>query len=84
MANRQTQGHQQPGKRKPGALPPDESDAGQEEQTNTADQNQHIGQRNDTRNAQRNRPAEVAGEAGDDEADTDGDEDTEDGSGGHI
>jgi hypothetical protein len=68
MANRQTQGQQQPAKRNPGTHSPDEDDVQREKQSNTADQNQNIDQRKGTRNA--DTPAEVA--------------DEEDGSGGHI
>ena len=84
MANRQTQGQQQPGKRNPGTYSPDEDDALREEQSNAADQKQNIDQRKGTRNARQDAPAEVAGEAADDEADIGDEEDEEDGSGGHI
>jgi len=84
MANRQTQGQQQPDKRNPGTYSPDEDDVQREEQSNAADQNQNIDQRKGTRNAQHDTPAEVAGERVDDDADIGDDEDEEDGSGGHI
>ena len=76
MANRQTQGQQQPAKRNPDTYSPDEDDVRREKQSNTTDQHQNIDQRKDTRKG--------AGDRVDDEADIGDDEDKEDGSGGHI
>ena len=76
MANRQTQGQQQPAKRNPGTYSPDEDDVRREKQSNTADQKQNIDQRKGTR--------KDADDRVEDAADIGDDEDQEDGSGGHI
>ena len=84
MANRQSQGQQQPDKRNPRTYSPGEDDVQREEQGDAAEQNADIDQRKGTRNAQRDAPAEGADERVDDDADIGVDEDEEDGSGGHI
>jgi hypothetical protein len=76
MANRPTQGQQQPAKRNPGTYSPDEDDVERDQQSNTADQNQNINQRKGTR--------KDAEERVDDDSDIGDDKDEEDGSGGHI
>ena len=76
MANRQTQGQQQPAKRNPGTYSPDEDDVQRDQQSNTADQNQKLDQRKGAR--------KDADDTVQDDADIGDDEDEEDGSGGHI